>query len=194
MASPSSWSVIPEHGLRYVFAIHVAPLAREPANRTHRIDDLPPRSPWWWHAVSATPVTPSWSPMQRCAALTSLILLILLISGCDIGSRDEPLISARLYLGLTDAKGPIPPAAFAAFADTAITPLFPAGFTVYHADGQWQTSDHALVKEPSVVIELIYPDNDENRQRLLTLIEKIKTTFKQRTVLLVVNHGSINFY
>jgi hypothetical protein len=132
--------------------------------------------------------------MKRSTALISLTLLILLLSGCDIGSRDEPLISARLYLGLTNAKGPIPPADIAAFADTAITPLFPSGLTIFHADGQCQTSDHALVKEPSVVIELIYPDSEENRQRLLILIEKIKTVFKQRTVLLVVTHASINFY
>ena len=82
----------------------------------------------------------------------------------------------------------------AAFADSAITPLFPAGFTIFHTDGQWQTSDHTLVKEPSAVIELIYPDTEENRQHLLTLIEKIKTAFKQRAVLLEVTHSSINFY
>jgi hypothetical protein len=159
-----------------------------------RIDDPPHRSPGSWHAMSATPVTPSWSPMQRCAALSSLIILIMLMTGCDIGSRDEPLISARLYLGLTNARGPIPPADLAAFADSAITPLFPAGFTIFHTDGQWQTSDHTLVKEPSAVIELIYPDTEENRQHLLTLIEKIKTAFKQRAVLLEVTHSSINFY
>jgi len=76
---------------------------------------------------------------------------------------------------------------------TLCRPLLP--HHPHHADdGQWQTSDHTLVKEPSAVIELIYPDTEENRQHLLTLIEKIKTAFKQRAVLLEVTHSSINFY
>ena len=132
--------------------------------------------------------------MNRRASAIPLTILALLISGCDITSRDEPLISARLFLGLSNLRGVIPPADFAAFADSVISPLFPAGFTTYHADGQWQTSDHAVIKEPSAVVELIYPDTDENRKNILTVIEKYKSTFKQHSVLLVVTHGSINFY
>ncbi|HEX3132189.1 MAG TPA: DUF3574 domain-containing protein [Planctomycetota bacterium] len=116
-----------------------------------------------------------------------------LLTGCVDLRTEGPLISARLYLGLTNAAGAVPPAEFNAFLDTVVTPKFPTGLTVFHTDGQWRGPDNGVVKERSVVLELIFTDDQTNRENLFAIIDQYKQRFRQFSVLLVISHDSINY-
>jgi hypothetical protein len=134
------------------------------------------RVDWWWVVQ----------------VLVAGLAMALVLAGCG-EERAVPWVDARLYLGQSDAKGAIPPADFQAFADGVITPAFPDGLTIYHADGQWQAPDQARIREGTAVVELIFHDTDENRARILDVIAQYKRRFHQQSVLLVVTHPSVDF-
>ena len=86
---------------------------------------------------------------------TALGLLTgLVLAGCA-GHPAHERVVLRLYFGTASPQGQVSPADFEAFLDTAVTPRFPAGLTVYSADGQWRGADGKLVKEKSKVVEII---------------------------------------
>jgi hypothetical protein len=103
------------------------------------------------------------------------------------------LILSRLYFGTASPQGPVQPADFDAFLDTCVTPRFPSGLTRYAADGQWRGSDGKLVREKSVVVEIIRPDDAENARRVDEIIGRYKARFAQEAVLLVEEKPSIRF-
>jgi hypothetical protein len=130
-------------------------------------------------------------PRVGMLALPTVISL-LLVAGCD-DLREQPrLISARLYVGLAHGGAAIPAAELDGFIDAVITPWFPGGLTVYRTDSQWQSAENTVIKEKTAVIELIYPDDQEQREHLLEIIERYKQRFHQRSVLLVVSGGSMS--
>jgi hypothetical protein len=109
------------------------------------------------------------------------------------GTSGPSLILSRLYFGTASPQGPVPPADFDAFIDTCVTPRFPSGLTRYAADGQWRGGDGKLVREKSVVVEIIRPDDAENAKRVVEIIERYKARFAQEAVLLVEEKPSIRF-
>lgn len=122
------------------------------------------------------------------------IAITLLLTGCvDFRGGDGPLIVARLYLGQSNAAGAIPPQQFDEFIDTVVTPKFPDGLTLIPANGRWRAPDNTLVRERTIVLELIYPDNETGRTNVLAVIEQYKQRFRQHAVLLVVEHPSVSY-
>ena len=126
------------------------------------------------------------------SAFFLFLLLVVLLGGCA-DERDLPWVDARLYFGLSNEKGEISAADFVAFTDAAITPVFPEGMTIYHADGQWQAPNNAVLKEKSAVVELFFRDTQDNHDHLLGVIDAYKRQFHQQSVLLVVTHPSVDF-
>ena len=140
------------------------------------------------HSVVMPAVLPTVLPV-----LLSAFAVTVLLSGCA-DDRDQPWVDARLYFGLSNEKGEISAADFTAFSDASITPLFPDGLTVFHADGQWQAPNNAVIKEKSAVVELIYHDTQDNRDHLFAIIDQYKRQFHQQAVLLVVTPPSVDFH
>ena len=124
--------------------------------------------------------------------LTALVAAVLL-TGCVDFRGEAPLIAARLYLGQSNAAGPIPPQQFDEFIDTVVTPKFPDGLTLLPASGRWRAPDNTLVRERTVVLELIYPDDETGRAKGLEVIEQYKVKFRQHAVLLVVDRPSVSY-
>jgi len=121
-----------------------------------------------------------------------LFLSAVLLGGCGDG-RAQDWTDARLYVGLSNDQGEISAADFNAFTDAVITPLFPDGLTVFHADGQWREPNGTVTREKSAVVELIYHDSAENRAHIAAIIDQYKRRFHQQSVLLVVTHPSVDF-
>ena len=122
----------------------------------------------------------------------SIVLAALLAAACA-GTSPPNLILSRLYFGTASPAGPVAPSDFEAFLDTCVTPRFPDGLTRYAADGQWKDGYGKLIKEKSVVVEIIRPDDSAGDARIGEIILRYKARFSQEAVLLVEEKPAILF-
>jgi transcription termination factor NusB len=97
-------------------------------------------------------------------------------------------IQTDLFFGRNIAGGKqVTQEQFQAFVDKVITPRFPAGLTIFEANGQFQNSTGAIVREPSKVVRLLLEDTEENETALDEIIRAYIKQFNQESVLLAVN-------
>lgn len=120
--------------------------------------------------------------------------LIALLAACapalQSGGREAVLVE-RLYFGrhvgdtlvVTDS-------AWTAFVAEVVTPRFPAGLTVWSAQGQWRGADGRIQREPSFVLELVHPAQAASPDSAIaTIVAEYKRRFRQEAVLRVVSSG-----
>jgi hypothetical protein len=80
------------------------------------------------------------------------------------------------------------------FVDREITPRFPAGLTVFSAAGQWRDQGSSrIVHEPSKIVQIVLPGQDEDITRLNEIAEAYKTRFKQQSVAVIVRAACVSF-
>jgi Protein of unknown function (DUF3574) len=85
-------------------------------------------------------------------------------------------------------------AAWTSFVDREITPRFPAGLTVFNASGQWQDKESKrIVHEPSKIVQIVLPGDDDEFARLKAIAEAYKTRFKQQSVGVIVRPACVSF-
>jgi hypothetical protein len=90
-------------------------------------------------------------------------------------------------IGVTDS-------AWARFVDREITPRFPDGLTVIDARGQWRDRDrNRIVREPSKLVQIVLPGNEEDQQRLDEIAAAYKVRFRQQSVGIIVRPASVTF-
>jgi hypothetical protein len=88
--------------------------------------------------------------------------------------------SLRLYFGRDiPGGGAVSDADWASFAAQVLTPVFPGGFSVYRAEGQWRAADGAVVREPSFVVERV---GVTDPAQIARVTEAYKTRFRQEAV------------
>ena len=104
----------------------------------------------------------------------------------------SPVLS-RLYFGLDSHQGPILPADFDAFVDTCITPRFPEGLTRFQADGQWKGKGDTVLKERSVVIEIVRTFSEDGNRKVREIVESYKRRFLQEAVMVVETRPEVRF-
>ena len=80
---------------------------------------------------------------------------------------------------------------FQTFVDRSITPRFPAGLTIFDANGQFQDSTGTVIEEPSKVVRLLLEDTVENELALDEIIDDYIQQFNQESVLLTVNEDVV---
>ena len=84
-------------------------------------------------------------------------------------------------------EGIISEAEFQKFLDTEITPRFPDGLTVIDANGQFRNRAGIIIKEPTKILVLIYPNSPEKKQAIQNIINLYKSQFQQESVLRVTS-------
>ena len=90
----------------------------------------------------------------------------------------------RLYFGRAIGDtGLVSDSAWTAFVRDVITPRFPAGITTWRAEGQWRSSSGAIVREPSVVLEVLHVSGENADLALGQVIAEYKRRFLQESVL-----------
>ncbi len=101
----------------------------------------------------------------------------------------------RLYFGRSIRDGgTVTESSWAAFMQQSITPRFPNGFTVWKAEGQWQGSDKALVREQSFVVEIIHPaDAVDAGNAIKQIIDEYKRLYRQESVLHVITPAKADY-
>jgi hypothetical protein len=114
----------------------------------------------------------------------------LLLSGC--ASLPPPTAEAEryqldcLYFGRAIADtGLVTDSAWTVFVREVVTPRFPSGITSWRGEGQWRSSTGAVVREPSVVVEVMHPRSQGAEDALRAVILEYKRRFRQEAVLRV---------
>jgi len=98
------------------------------------------------------------------------------------------LIQADLFFGRNiPGGGEVSESEFQAFVDSVITPLFPAGLTIFDGNGQFLDSTGTIIEEPSKVISLIFEDTLDNETSINQIIGAYLQKFNQESVLTVVD-------
>ena len=142
----------------------------------------------------------SFRPMRKWSACALQLILVLAASsaraagpGCPL-TGEKPMLSARLFFGQSIA-GPasVPAQAWNSFLAQTVTPLFPSGFTVYDASGQWQDAAHAVTRENTKVIEIETDDTPAARAKLEDMAAAYKKQFHQESVGIVTTTACARF-
>ena len=69
------------------------------------------------------------------------------------------------------------------FLRDEVTQRFPAGLTVWEADGQWRTAAGSIDHEQSKILLLVHPDTAAARESVQAVIEAYRKKFEQQSVL-----------
>ncbi|MBD2102653.1 DUF3574 domain-containing protein [Leptolyngbya sp. FACHB-261] len=97
-------------------------------------------------------------------------------------------IRTDLFFGQNiPGDGVVSEAQFQAFVDSIITPRFPAGLTIFDADGQFRDSTGNIIEESSKVVSLFLEDTVENETSIDQIVEAYIQQFNQESVLLAIN-------
>ena len=100
-----------------------------------------------------------------------------LMFGRNIGNR----------LGVSEGQ-------WARFVDREIVPRFPNGLTVINVAGQWKDrANGKIVREPSKIVQIVLPGEEEDIARLNEIADAYKTRFKQHSVIMIVRPACVSF-
>jgi Protein of unknown function (DUF3574) len=123
------------------------------------------------HSTSAQSAALVCHPPQRPANLAELMF------GRDIGGRVA-----------------VSEAAWTRFLVREVSPRFPDGLTVTSARGQWRDrSTGAIIHEPSKLVSIVLPGNQDDQARLEAIAAAYKRRFHQQSVVIVEQPVCVSF-
>ncbi len=110
-------------------------------------------------------------------------------SGCSTAPHCTPPAKAMtrdvLYLGATTPDGLVADADWSRFLEVVVTPLFPQGFTVVDARGQWRDASGTIGHEPARLLDIVHPADDASDHAITDLAAAYQRRFRQESVLRV---------
>ncbi len=119
------------------------------------------------------------------------IALVLVLAGagtaaaqgaCTLPGQTRMLV-AELFFGRASPKGEVSEEQWRAFLRSEATPRFPAGFTAFDAQGQWQDPrSHKIARERTKVLLIATDDTDAARQKIEDLAGAYRAAFAQDSV------------
>ncbi|MDP1862246.1 MAG: DUF3574 domain-containing protein [Gemmatimonadaceae bacterium] len=133
---------------------------------------------------------------MRTGTLRHLIVcalsLTLTLAGCGrlprpttpVPSAGVAVVADRLFFGRNiPGGGTVSDSAWSAFLAEVVTPRFPAGFTVFRAEGQWRGADGAVEREASFVLEVHHPQGLPSDSVFAAIGTEYCRRFRQEAVL-----------
>ena len=84
--------------------------------------------------------------------------------------------------------------AWSVFLREVVTPRFPAGLTVYRAEGQWREDDGTILSEQTFVLEIVRPAGPAAEADLRQIAEEYKRRFNQQSVMRVTSPARQRFH
>ena len=127
------------------------------------------------------------------ATLAVLIFLAGALTGTAVLAQRRPTdpqcgsasaqVRTTLYFGLSKQKGVVSELEWQMFLRDEVTTRFPAGLTVWEAEGQWRMSDGTIGHERSKVLLLVHPDTPAAKTAVQAVIERYRKGFDQESVL-----------
>ena len=129
------------------------------------------------------------------------LVLVACAPGRQAGSGDatpedaawpRAMVADRLVFGRAiPGGGTVSDAQWTRFMAEVVTPRFPNGLTVWHAEGQWTGSSGVLVREPVAVVEVLHPPDPETDAMMLAIAEEYRRRFGQDAVLRVTAEAQV---
>ena len=121
-------------------------------------------------------------------------LIPLVASGCTMTlAREHPLLCPlgeqrlvrdALYFGQARPDGgTVSAEEWRDFAEHKLTVVFPNGFTVVDAAGQWRGADGVIVREPSKLVIVLHADEPASEHGIADVIHAYQQRFAQESVL-----------
>ena len=83
---------------------------------------------------------------------------------------------------------------WATFLSEVMTPRFPAGLSVWRAQGRWRDTNSIIQREGSFILDLLHPDDVKSEQSVREIMTVYKVRFKQEAVLLVRDSVRVQFW
>jgi Protein of unknown function (DUF3574) len=109
---------------------------------------------------------------------------------CNNLLSSRSFIRTELFFGLSKPDHTqVTELEFQQFINREVTPRFPDGLTLLSGRGQFKTSSHKIVKEPTNLLILIYPQDRlaprkvEQNQKVEQIRKAYKLAFQQESVL-----------
>jgi len=98
--------------------------------------------------------------------------------------RVQRKVRTEIYFGLTrkDARE-VKPSEWSAFLEQVVTRLFPAGFTVIDAYGQWRDESGRIVHEPSKLVIVLHDWDSTSAKKLEEIQSEYMKRFGQESVI-----------
>lgn len=105
------------------------------------------------------------------------------------------MLLVQLFMGLDMPDNTtVTPKAWNAFLGSVVTPVFPDGFTVYDAYGQWwNPQTRSIAREASKVIVIAVINSQQARAGILEVANAYKKQFQQLSVGIVSNDTCASF-
>jgi hypothetical protein len=128
--------------------------------------------------------------MQGTSKSLMTFLAIIILTSC---SGNRAMVDTRLYFGLATDSGIISVDTFQAFMDSVVTPRFPDGLTRYDAQGQWKNGKGMIIREKSVVVEIIHLNSPDAGKKIKEIRDIYKSRFSQESVLLTEERVKASF-
>ena len=101
----------------------------------------------------------------------------------ECGTFTAAQMRTTLYFGMTRPTGAVSELEWQMFLRDEVTKRFPAGLTVWEAQGQWQNAKGNIDQERSKVLLLVHPDTQASRDAVLDVIRTYRKAFDQESVL-----------
>ena len=124
--------------------------------------------------------------LQRSAFALTIILILGTTVAFTVykpGGGTE-MVKTELYFGRSSVNGPVTDAQWNAFLANEVTPVFPDGFSVLDANGQWKdTQTGEIIRENSNMLMVVYDANTLEKGSIHKIIESYKKQFSQQSVM-----------
>jgi hypothetical protein len=131
--------------------------------------------------------------------------LALVLAGCAArgvptvtsgsGESAATMVADRLFLGRQiPGGGMVSDAEWAAFLAEVVTPRFPEGLTIWRAEGQWLDPQGVTVREPVMVLEMVYPSDVTADVAIVEIAEEYRRRFRQEAVLRVTEEARVRVF
>jgi hypothetical protein len=124
---------------------------------------------------------------------TLILAVIAALAGCSsaVGgtpqeqqAQSQAALVDRLYMGRSiPGGGTVSDADWKRFVDEVVTPRFPDGLTVFHAEGQWRDGNGVIASESTFVLEITHPGGAAPERALQEVAAEYKRRFRQEAVL-----------
>ena len=130
--------------------------------------------------------------MTKMRVWLSAVVFLMALAGAAGAAQEcpkgmEPVTEFRLFFGLTDKDDKaISEDQWQRFLAGEITPRFPAGLTVFDANGQWLPPSGKLQREPvKVVLVAVSEDPAQSIKRVHEISAEYAKRFNQYAVFLI---------
>jgi len=111
------------------------------------------------------------------------------------GQAPGDTVSERLFFGRSIPGGDsVTEAQWEAFVREVVTPRFPAGFTVWRADGQWRGDDGQVGRERTMVVEVVHAASLAADSALGAIARAYVDRHRQEAVMRVTAPAARHFY